>query len=142
MSESVIPEIRKPGIVLFAAILNFISASMMSALCFFSLLGLIFGSALGVTEAMSRQISDYAAQTNVSFGINIIFAILFAIGLISTGFYIWQGISLLRGKKAAWFIQIALSVLGLLWFPPFGTILSIVILVFFFQNRVRDHFKV
>ena len=142
MSESIIPEIRKPGIVLFAAVLNFISASMMSALCFFSLLGIIFGSALGVTEAMSKRISDYAASTHVSFGINIIFVILFIFGLFFTGFYVWQGLALLKGNKAAWFIQIALSVLGLLWLPPFGTILSIVILVFFFQNRVRDHFKV
>ncbi len=142
MSESIIPEIRKPGIVLFTAVLNFISASMMSALCFFSLLGLIFGSALGVTEAMSRRLNDYAASTHVSLGINIIFIILLTTSLLFTGFYIWQGLALLKGKKAAWFIQIALSVLGLLWLPPFGTILSIVILVFFFQNRVRDHFKV
>ena len=114
----------------------------MSVVSFFSLLGLIFGSALGVTEAMSRRLNDYAASTHVSLGINIIFIISLITSLLFTGFYVWQGVALLKGNKAAWIIQIALSVLGLLWLPPFGTILSIVILVFFFQNRVRDHFKV
>ncbi len=141
MNDPISLESRKPGIVLFVAVLNFISAAMMSALFLFSLLGLFFGSALSVMETVSRRLSEVAASANLSFGVTFIFAVLFFISASFLIFFIWVGVGLLKANKAAWYVQIALSILGLLSIP-FGTVINTVILVFFFQRPVRDYFKV
>ena len=67
-------------------------------------------------------------------------------------FFLMIGVGLLRGKRYGWYFQVAMSTFGLLGLPlsflsgtffvlPIGTILNILILVFFFQPSVRDHFK-
>ncbi len=134
-------ESRKPGIVIFVAVLNFISAAMMSGLFLFSLLGLFFGSALSAMQTVSRRLSEVAASANLSFGVTFIFAALFMISAALLIFFIWVAFGLLRAKKAAWYVQIALSILGLLS-VPLGTVINTVILVLFFQRPVRDYFKV
>lgn len=141
MTDVISSESRKPGIVIFVAVLNFLSAAMMSGLLFFSLLGLFFGNALSVMQAVSRQISEYAASVDWTFGVNLIFGFLLFFSLCFLAFFLWVGIGLLKGQKAAWYAQVALSILGLLSIP-FGTILNVVILIFFFRTRVRDYFKV
>ena len=141
MTDSINPDARKPGVIIFVAVLNFISAAMMSALFLFSLLGLFFSSALGVMAKVSQRISEYAASANMTFGVTFIFAALFFISAAFLIFFLWVGIGLLRGSKAAWYFQIGLSILGLLSIP-FGTVLNAIILVLFFRPPVRNYFKV
>ena len=66
-------------------------------------------------------------------------------------FFLMLGIGLVRGKKFAWYLQIAVSTMGLLGLPlsvtgllllPLGALLNVAILVLFFQNPVRSYFKV
>jgi len=132
---------RTPGIVVFVAILNFISASFSALGMVLALLGLAFGNALGLADALSRQLTEIQTRTNVVYGINFVFIIIFLISLSFFVFFLSIGLGLLKGKKFAWFTQVAASVLGLIGFPIW-TVLNGIILYCFFQPRVRDWFKV
>jgi hypothetical protein len=134
------PEQRKtPGIVLFVAVLNFLSATLFFFLTLFCLLLAVFGTTLGIAESAAQRLADYQAQFNMAYG--AFFLVLTAMFLAFFAFFLAVGIGQLKGKRFSWFVQIGLSVLGLLGFPIW-TVLNGVILYFFFQPRTRDYFGV
>lgn len=132
---------RTPGIVIFVAILNFLSALFAFGLLLFSTALMVFGNFIGIYEFLTKQLTQFSTQTNISLGLNVLFGLMFASSLLFLVFYLFIGIGLLKGRKIAWFVQVAFSVMGLLGFP-LGTILNTVILVLFFQAPVRDFFKI
>ena len=132
---------RTPGIVIFVAVLNFISMAFFFFLSILSLIVLIFGNVMGIYDFITKQITTYRPQVNVSIGFNVFFILMLVFGIIFFLFYLVEGIGLLRGKKYAWYFQVALSVLGLLAFP-IGTVLNAVVLIFFFQSSIRGYFKI
>ncbi len=132
---------RTPGIVIFVAVLNFISMAFFFFLSILSLIVLIFGNVMGIYDFITKQIAAYSPQVNLSVGFNVFFILMLIFGVIFLVFYLLVGIGLLRGKKYAWYFQVTLSVVGLLAFP-IGTILNAVILIFFFQSGIRGYFKI
>jgi len=132
---------KTPGIVIFVAVLNFISMAFFFFLSILSLVVLIFGNVMGIYDFITKQITTYRPQVNVSIGFNVFFILMLVFGIIFFVFYLVEGIGLLRGKKYAWYFQVTLSVLGLLAFP-IGTILNAVVLIFFFQSSIRGYFKI
>ena len=153
MSESTAVNPKKPGIVIFVAILHFFSSALFLLLALFSLLAIFFGAAWGIDDYFSRQVTQMAPAANFSYGLTIIFGAALAIFLGFFAFFVTLGIGLLKGKKFAWYLQVAFSIFGLLGLPlgllsaalfvlPLGAIFNIVVLVLFFQPRIRDHFKV
>jgi len=143
---------KKPGIVIFIAILQFFSAALFFLIGLFSVLALVFGARWGIDDYVSKQVAQYSPTANFSFGVTVIFGAAAAIFLSLMVFFLTLGIGLLKGKKFAWYLQVAVSIFGLLTVPfaflwniftlPLGAVLNVVILVFFFQTRVRDFFKV
>ena len=132
---------KTPGIVIFVAVLNFISMAFFFFLSILSLVVLIFGNVMGIYDFITKQITTYRPQVNISIGFNVFFILMLVFGIIFFVFYLVEGIGLLRGKKYAWYFQVTLSVLGLLAFP-IGTILNAVVLIFFFQSSIRGYFKI
>ncbi len=135
---------KRPGIVLFVAVLNFIVAFF--AACWFGIcaVALLLGSAMGIYQAVMNEVSQRMPSMNTAnfgVGLNFIFGFFLSMSLVTLVLAIWIGLSLLKGKKFAWYVQVAFSVLGLFGFP-IGTILNAVILLFFFQHSTRDYFKV
>jgi hypothetical protein len=142
----------KPGIVILVAILNFFSTATFFSLALLSALAIVFGSAWGVDAYVSQQMANYASNPNFTYGLTIFFAVATAMFFALALFFLTIGLGLLGGKKFAWYLQVAMSTLGLLGLPltlvasafvlPLGAVLNIVILVMFFQNSVRSYFKV
>ena len=144
MDETPAQEIKRPGIVLFVAVLNFIGAFF--AVCWLLLCAaaLFFGSALGVYQAVMDRVSHAmpaVSTANFNAGISLLFGFFLVLFSLIAVLAVGVGVSLLKGKKFAWYLQVAFSVLGLFGFP-IGTILNAVILIFFFQSPVRGYFKV
>ncbi|MBI4432548.1 MAG: hypothetical protein HY592_03595 [Candidatus Omnitrophica bacterium] len=141
---------KPPGIVIFTAILNFLSAGVFAFAAVISLLVLLFRNLFGVYDYMARE---YPQMTSLSFGLNFTFGILLIVSLIFMGLFILLGMGLLQGKKAAWYAQVVLSIIGLLGFPialsvtgflgfPVGTVIHAVILFIFFRPSIRGYFGV
>ena len=141
MSEQIVEVKGTPGMVIFAAVLNFIASFFLFLLAAICLVFLVFGNAAGFYDAVTKQVNQAYAHYNLSIGLNVLFGAILAAGLFLAVFYLLVGIGLLKGRKLAWYFQIALSVIGLISFP-FGTIINIIILVFFFQQNIRAFFKV
>ncbi len=141
MTEPAPGTVKKPGVVIFVAVLNFLSVVFFLLSSIFSLVALVFGNVMGLSEWVTRAMTQFSPSPNFSYGITFIFGAIFAVCLFFFIFFLLIGIGLLKGSKLAWYLQIAMSVLGLLGFP-IGTILNALILVFFFQAPVRDYFKV
>ena len=141
MTEPVVETQNTPGIVIFVAVLNFIGSFFLFIASVFCLAVLVFGNIMGAYDFVTKQITQYSGQPNLSMGLNFIIGMLLLVCLAFALFYLLIGVGLLKGKKLAWYFQIAMSTLGLLSFP-FGTIISLLILVSFFQKNVRTHFKV
>lgn len=139
MTELLTPESRKPGIVIFAAILNFIAAASIALLALFCLAVVALGAVASFTKTIAEQVPQAAgvSQTVLSVFLILTFAVLSAFVAV----YVYTGIGLLKAKKPAWYLQVVFSVLGLLAFP-FGTVLYGVLLVMFFQARIRDYFHI
>ncbi len=135
------PEKRIPGPVIFVAVLDFVSVSMMAILAVFCLIGLIYGNAMGMYQYISTQLADKIPSGNFSYGLSFIFALAFAFFSLFTLYFVLLGIGLLKGKRIAWYFQVAVCVLGLFAFPM-GTVINAVILFLFFRQPVRDFFKV
>ena len=142
----------KPGIVIIAAILNFFSTFTFFGLAAFSALAMVFGAAWGVDEVVRRQMTQWAPNPNYSYGLAVLFGAAFAFFAALGIFFLVIGAALLRGKRYGWYLQVAMSTLGLLSLPlglatgalalPIGSVLNIVILLMFFQPRVREYFRV
>ncbi len=140
-NEAVKEAPKIPGIVIFVAVLNFISMAFFFFLSTLSLVVLVFGNVMGIYDFITKQITTYRPQANLSIGFNVLFILMLVFGIIFFLFYLLVGLGLLKGKKYAWYFQVALSVLGLLGFP-IGTVINAVILIFFFQSSIRGYFKV
>jgi len=142
--------------VIFAAILNFVSAAAWAAGALFSFLFLFLGNAIAVYQKLATELkrvyidvstriswtanqpitdADYAALFNTFFVVIALFCLFFVITHMVTG------IGLLRARKYAWIMQLVTAVIGL-GFLPYGTVISVVILVTFFQRNIRDFFKI
>ncbi len=141
MTETIVEPRKTPGIVIFVAILNFLSTGFFFLLSVLSVMVLVFGNIMGAYDFVTRQITQYTQNTNFSLGLNFVFVILLLVSLSFIVFFFLMGIGLLKGSRLAWYFQVALSVLGLMGFP-FGTVLNVLILIFFFQSSVREYFKV
>jgi hypothetical protein len=154
MADVQLEKPRTPGVIIFAAILNFISAFVFLAAALVALLAAIFGNVLGIYDLMSRSIAQYAPSPNFSYGLVFLCAIFFLLFLAIGSFFAAVGAGLLKAKKFAWYSQVSLSIFGLVGFLsgsafslvlpvlPLSAVLNGVLLVFFFRNRVRDYFKV
>ena len=135
---------KKPGVVLFAAIWNFVSVTLWVIGAMLSLAGLIFGNVMGLYDYVSNAVSRFSPTPNFSYGVTFIFGMAFLMCSIFSLCGILLGIGLLKGKKVAWYFQIAMSVFNL--FNPVGfpvnTGVNVAILFLFFRHPVRDFFKV
>ena len=141
MNDSLTKTDPKPGIVIFVAMLNFISVAFFLFLSILSLSALVFGNVLGIYDWVTRTLAQAAPWPNFSYGLTFIFGVAMVVCLCFLFFFLWIGIGLLKGKKLAWYLQIAMSILGVVGFPV-GTVLNVLILVFFFRPSVRNYFKV
>ena len=149
--NGVAPPAKIPGIVIFAAILQFFSVAFFGFLSLGCLAAIGLGSVMGMGDYFMQQASRFSAA-NSSAGLTLFFAVGLAVLLCFTGFFLSLAIGLLKGKKFAWYFQIAFSTLsmlglplGVLWavpFLPLGSLLNILILILFFRPRVRGYFKV
>ena len=152
MSEIEAGASRKPGIVIFVAILNFFSAVFLCLFSVFMVLAIVFGASWGVDQYVSQHMTRYASNPNFSYGLTWVFGVAAAVSLAMGIYFLTIGAGLLNRKKFAWYLQVAMSILSLLGLPltfvtgafmlPLGAVLNIVILVFFFNRRIRDHFGV
>ena len=153
MNEAPVERPKKPGIVLFVAVLHFFSVAFFCFLSLFCVLAMLFGAAWGMDDYFTRQMSQFSPP-NFSFGITLVFGAALFVFLCFVAFFLSMALGLLKGKKFAWYLQVAFSTLGLLSFPlgfiwapaipvlPMGSVLNIVILIFFFRPRVRDYFQI
>ena len=153
VQETPVPVVRakRPGIVLFAAILHCLSVLLFTSLSLFCVVAMVFGSVWGIDDYFTKQMPQYAPP-NFSYGLTILFGMALFVFLCFTGFFLFMAFGLLSGKKTAWYLQVGMSVLGLLSFSlgflwslpalPIGTVLNILILFLFFQPRVREYFRV
>lgn len=132
---------KTPGIVIFVAILDFISVSFVAVVGLIALMGLVFGNVMGLYDMISSQMSQYTQSPNFTYGFAFILACALLVCSLIAGFFITLGICLLKGKRLAWYFQVAMCVIGLFGFP-FGTVVNGVILFLFFRNNVREYFKV
>ena len=142
---------KRPGIVIFAAVLQFFSVVFFGFLSLGCLAAIALGSVMGMDNYFTQQASRFTPP-NGSYGLTLFFAVGLFVLLCFVGFFLSLAIGLLKGKKFAWYFQIAFSTLsllglplGVLWavpFLPLGSLLNILILVLFFRPRVRAYFKV
>ncbi len=140
MSDVVNVPARKPVVVIVVSILQFLSAATMLLISLFCVLGLIFGASWNLDEVAAKMMTQYGSDPNMSFGITVFFGVMLVMCLIMSVLFLLLGLGLLKGNKAAWYIQISLSILGLLAFPV-GTIINGVILFFFFKREIRDYYR-
>ena len=142
---------KKPGIVIFVAVLHGLSAALFLLLSLFCIVAMLFGAAWGIDDYFTKQMPQ-VAPPNFSYGLTVIFGAALFVFACFSAFFLAMAVGLLKAKKFAWYLQITASTLGLLSFPlgmlwslavlPLGALLNVVILVFFFQPRVREFFKV
>jgi hypothetical protein len=155
MVEAVVEGRKKPGIVIFVAILQFFSSSLFFFLSLGSGLAILFGAAWGLDQYVTQQVSTYAPNPNFSYGLAVFFGVMSVLFLAISTFFLVVGIGLLNGRKYAWYLQIFMSVLstlGLLSLPvsmvsgvfilPVNSLLHLAILILFFRDRVRSYFGV
>ena len=153
MTDPSIETPKKPGVVIFVAILHFFSGGLFVFLSLFCVLAMFFGAAWGIDDYFARQVTQVAPAANFSYGLTLIFGAALVVFLGFLTFFLTLGIGLLKGKKFAWYLQVAFSTLGLLGLPmsflgaaffvlPAGAVFNIVVLVLFFRARVRNFFKV
>lgn len=132
---------RTPGVILFVAILNFLSAAAGYLVALISLLVMVLGASAGVYEQIASQLSQAQPPISLSFGVTFFFLLMMVLSAAFGTFFLAIGLGLLKRKRYAWYLQVAMSVIGLLGFP-FGTIVNAVILAFFFQAPVRTYYDV
>ena len=143
MSEILNESQRKPGIVIFVAILNFFSCALWVFLSLLLVMFLILGNTASGYQQITSQIQQRLPNQTLptAFTWNALFLVLLVGTLFFMLYHLFLGLGLLKGKGAAWYVQVVAAVLGLIMIP-YGTIISIVILIFFFRSNVRNFFKV
>ena len=154
-NEEILPARKSvPGIVIFAAVLNFISASLTGLFLLLLAAAFVFGNIAQINQLVSERFSQLSAGTHVTYGLFFILTVAIAVALTFLAFFLIAGFGLLRAKKFAWYLQVTLSVLGLLGFLsgsvlslmipaiPLMALVNILILVLFFRAPVRGFFGV
>ena len=141
MNEILNESQKKPGIVIFVSILNFFSAALWFFGSIFFIMALIFGNAISFYQKITSQLQERLMTQNLSFGLNAVLSFFFVFSLCFAVYHLLLGIGLQKGKGAAWYVQIVTAIIGLILIP-YGTVISLVILIFFFQPNVRNYFKV
>ncbi len=130
-----------PGIVIFAAILNFFSAAFFMLIIFLCAIVFIFGQAFHWYQFLLDKITMQYPAFNFQFGLSAVLLFFTLTSLAFLLFFIVTGVGLLRGSKFAWYFEVVLSILGLLSFP-IGTISGLLILIYFFRPTVRGFFRI
>lgn len=133
--------VKKPGIVIFTAVLNYVAVVVYALVAVFSLLVLVMGTGFQLYQKLSQQIHQYYPEVDLTGVVGVVFGVVLFLSLFSIAFHVWLALGLLSGKKSCWYTQVVMSVIGLISFP-IGTVLNIVILIFFFQPLIREYFKV
>ena len=141
MTESVNESPKKPGIVIFVSILNFFSAALWFLGAGFFIMAIIFGNAVSFYQKITSQLQERLVTQNLSIGLNAVLLFFLVFSSCMAVYHLFLGIGLQRGKGFAWYIQIVTAIIGLILIP-YGTIISLVMLIFFFQANVRNYFKV
>lgn len=134
---------NRPSVVILSAILSFIAASTGFLVFFLSLAALFFAGAFQFADFVASRVSEISTSSNVgvTYGINFILVLLGLLGFAVSACFVFLGVGLLKGWKAAWYGQIVMSVLGLTGFP-IGTALNAVILILLFRRDARGYFGV
>lgn len=132
---------RTPGVILFVSILNFLSAAAGYLVALIAVLIMVLGASAGVYDQITSQLAQAQPPISLSFGVTFFFLFVALIAAAFGTFFLVIGLGLLKRKRFAWYLQVAMSVLGLLGFP-FGTIVNGLILAFFFQAPVRNYYNV
>ena len=136
---------RTPGIVILAAIINFVSGGfVLMGTVLFSVIFFLFGQWwLWASRSSQAEIPEWVASLNAA-------GPLFALGIFLAGFFLmvlmaaiplWTGVGLLQRKRFAWYAQVVQSVFGLFFFP-LGTVINCAALILFFRPNIREHFGV
>ena len=141
MNDVVNESAKKPGIVIFVSILNFFSAALWFLGAAFFTTALVFGNAVSFYQKITSQLQERLVTENLSIGLNAVLVFFLVFSLCLAVYHLFLGIGLQKGKGAAWYVQIVTAIIGLILIP-YGTIVSLVILIFFFQPNVRSFFKV
>ena len=139
MTESVSPEVRKPGIVLFAAVLNFTGAALIALVMIFFLSILVVHGTSRLVQNISGRVPNMEAYGPAGVIVAIVVILIFLAGLMAISLV--TGFGLLKARKFAWYFQIIISLTGL-FFVPLGTVLNGIVLFFFFRHSARDYFKI
>lgn len=152
-NEDILPARKNvPGIVIFAAVLNFIAACLTALFLLLLTAAFIFGKIAQINQLVSERLSQLSAGAHVTYGLFFILAVAIAVALLFLAFFLIAGFGLLKAKKFAWYLQVTLSVLGLLGFLsgsvlslmipaiPVMALVNILILVLFFRASVRGFF--
>lgn len=140
MSDTIVLPAKKPAIVIIVSILQFLSAAGLFAGAAACIFVAIFGASLGLDKQIGEMMTQYNANPNISYGLAIFFGLAAVIAIITAILFLLLGIGLLKGSKVSWYVQIALSILGLIGFPIF-TAINGVILFFFFRRDIRDFYR-
>lgn len=130
---------KTPAVIIITAILNFFSALISFMFVAIGFAALVFGSMASVYSSVNQQLA--AQNIPMTLGMQAFFIFMLAVGVSFFALFLSTGIGLLKGKRFAWFLQVAFSIVFLFGFP-FWTVVNAVILVLFFQPSVRNYFKV
>ncbi len=154
MADESTEKVKKPGVVILAAVINFVFA-ILWLVASVALIGLMLvGNAMGLYEVLADRLSQAIARPNFSFGLVPLFLPIAALCICIGVFFLMVGIGLLRGNRSAWYLQVTLCILGLVGFLsssifsllvpalPVSAVINTVVLVLFLRPLVRDHFKV
>ncbi len=131
----------RPGIVLFVAVLNFLTGAASLFASFVMTMALALGNLVGLRQYAADRAVTVAPQIDWAIVLNLTFGFFAATAFVVGVAYILLGVGQLRGRSSSWYFQIAMSVVGLL-FVPIGTVINTFILVFFFQPPTRTYFGV
>ena len=130
----------RPGIVIFVAVLNFLSSLFYFAAAVLIILIVLFGKVLALQDAFIDRMQRSIPEIHWSLGFHMVILVVIMVVLIMGIIHLFMGIGLMKGNALAWYFQIAISVIGLA-VAPLGTVLSVVIIIFFFQEPTRRYFK-
>ena len=140
MSETVNGN-EKPAVVIITAVLNFIGAAIAGLVLVASVVGLLYGAGAGIFSTITSRMSQLYPSINASYGVSFLLGFLIAFSGAFTFFYAMLALSLLKGRKWAWYAQVCLSVMGLVGFPIW-TVVNGLILYYYFRPATRGYFKV
>lgn len=143
MKHSGIGTARRPGIVMLAAALNFLWAFLFMAVGTSVALAALLWNLFDARRIEAMKAAGWAPMSDADllFWGNVAAGVAVAAPAVLAVLFFFLAFALLKGSRAGWYAQVVLSVLGL-FAVPFGTALSVLILVFFFREEARAFFRV